>query len=193
MKKLLNTLYVNKEEAYLSLEGETVCISDKDEKLGRFPLHTIESIVCFSYPGASPALMGKCAELGINLAFYGPHGSFLCRVSGRNHGNVLLRKEQYRISDDKDRSLSIARNFILGKIYNARWTIDRTLRDHELRVDSDALRKAVKYLTESMNRVKGCDDLDSLRGIEGESASVYFGVFDEMILNQKEASIHAGF
>ena len=117
MRKLLNTLFITSENAYLSLDGETVCVDIDKKKVGQFPLHTLESIVCFTYNGATPAFMGACAKRGINLAFYSPFGKFLCRVAGESQGNVLLRKQQYRISDDQDNSCLIAKNFIIGKVF----------------------------------------------------------------------------
>ncbi len=186
MRKLLNTLFITTENAFLSLDGETVCVEINKQKVGQFPLHTLESIVCFTYNGATPAFMGACAKRGIHLAFFSPFGKFLCRVVGENQGNVLLRKQQYRVSDHKTDSCLIARNLILGKVFNCRWSIDRTLRDHVLRVDEERCRKAAQYLTNEMTKIKRAEDLDSLRGMEGECASVYFDVFDELILNQKE-------
>lgn len=185
MRKLLNTLYITNEEAYLTLDGETVCVMVKKEKIGQFPLHTLESIICFSHAGATPALMGKCAEKGISVAFFNPYGKFLCRSLGKNQGNILLRKEQYRASDDKERSLEVAKNFILGKLYNCRWTLDRTVRDHGMRIDVAACKKAISFLSSSLDGIRDVNDLDSLRGIEGEGATIYFSVFDELILNQK--------
>jgi CRISPR-associated protein Cas1 len=186
MRKLLNTLYITSENAYLTLDGETVCVEIKKEKVGQFPLHTLESIISFSYSGATPAFMGACAKRGINLAFFTPFGKFLCRTVGESRGNVLLRKQQYRVSDDEVQSCLIARNFILGKVFNCRWSIDRTIRDHELRVDTERCRNAISFLSEALEKIKKETDLDSLRGLEGEAASIYFGVFDELILNQKE-------
>ena len=186
MRKLLNTLFITTENAYLSLEGETVCVEINRKKAGQFPLHTLESIVCFTYAGATPAFMGACAKRGIHLAFYSPSGKFLCRVVGESQGNVLLRKQQYRISDDKAASCVIARNLILGKVFNCRWSIDRTIRDHALRIDEERCRNAIRYLTDALEKIRQEEDLDSLRGLEGECASVYFGIFDELILNQKE-------
>lgn len=192
MRKLLNTLFITSEDAYLSLDGETVCVEIGKQKAGQFPMHTLEGIICFSYRGATPALMGACAQRGINLAFYTPYGKFLCRAAGASQGNVLLRKRQYRVSDAPDESCFIAKDFILGKIFNCRWCIDRTLRDHELRVDAEKCRNAISFLTKGMERIQAETDLDSLRGIEGECASVYFGVFDELILNQKEDFVFQG-
>lgn len=192
MQKLLNTLFVINENAYLSLDGETVFVEINRQKVGQFPLHTLESIICFSYNGATTALMGKCAERNINLAFFSPYGKFLCRTVGENHGNVLLRKKQYRMSDDKAASCGVARNFILGKVYNCRWSVDRTLRDHALRVDSEKCQRIIQYLTSSLDRIRTEENMDSLRGIEGECASNYFSIFDELIINQKETFYFQG-
>lgn len=192
MRKLLNTLFVTTENAFLSLDGETVCVEIDKKKAGQFPLHTLESIICFTYNGATPAFMGACAKRGIHLSFFNPFGKFLCRVVGENQGNVLLRKQQYRISDDKKKSCLIARNFILGKVFNCRWSIDRTIRDHALRINVDECQKAARYLSESLKKIMQAEDIDSLRGLEGECASVYFGIFDELILNQKEVFYFKG-
>lgn len=130
MKQLLNTLFVTSEDIYLSLEGENVLANRDKEVIARYPLHTLQSIVTFSYPGASPALMGACVERGIGLAFCSPRGRFLARVCGESNGNVLLRREQYRIADDPLRSCAIARTMIFGKLSNSAASIQRTLRDH---------------------------------------------------------------
>jgi CRISPR-associated protein Cas1 len=192
MKKLLNTLFVTSENAHLNLDGETVLVEIQKEKVGQFPLHTLESIVCFSYMGATPALMGACAKRGINLSFFRPYGRFLCRVTGESRGNVLLRKQQYRLSDNLEESCQIARNFILGKVYNCRWSIDRTIRDHGMRIDVESCRRVTGFLAAALERIKAEEDLERLRGVEGECASLYFGIYDSLILNQKESFCFAG-
>ncbi len=186
MKKLLNTLYVMTESCYLTLDGENVVIRDEEQTLGRFPLHTLEHIICFTYKGASPALMGACAERKIGMSFFSPQGKFLARVSGKEYGNVLLRKEQYRISDSETKSLVYARNMITGKIFNCRWSIERTLRDHAYRVDAEKLKHISNVLYDTLPKVDKVSTPDELRGIEGKAAEQYFSVFDGMILNQKE-------
>ncbi len=187
MRKLLNTLFITSENAFLSLEGETVCVEIDRRRAGQFPMHTLESIQCFSYNGATPALMGACAQKGIELSFYTPYGKFLCRTVGASRGNVLLRKRQYQSSEDEKESCLIARNMILGKVFNCRWSIDRTLRDHSLRIDQEKCQKAAGFLAASLGRIRVETDLDSLRGTEGECAQIYFGIFDELILNQRDS------
>lgn len=186
MRKLLNTLYVTSEDAYLSLENENVVVHQGEERKGQYPLLMLESIVSFSYRGASPALMGECAKRGISLCFMTRNGRFLARVTGESQGNVLLRKAQFRISDGFASSCFVARNLIFGKVYNSRWVLERTLRDHALRVDEDALRKASRQLADSLESIAGSENLDTLRGMEGELSACYFGVFDQLILNQKQ-------
>lgn len=186
MKKLLNTLYVMTEDCYLTLEGENVVVLQEEKTLGRFPLHNLEHIVCFTYKGASPALMGACAERNVGLSFFSPRGKFLARSIGKEYGNVLLRKEQYRISDNEERSHCYARNMIIGKIYNSRWSVERTLRDHKMRVNEDELRVVSVALQKALEDCKNSNDLGQLRGIEGKAAEQYFSILDELILNQKE-------
>lgn len=192
MRKLLNTLYVFTEGAYLSLENENVVVWSDGAILGRVPLHTVESILCFSYKGASPQLMGSCAEKGISLSFFSPHGKYLASVYGRRRGNVLLRRSQYEIASDGERSLEIARNFIAGKVFNGRWVIERGLRDHALRVDADTLRAVSSKMKDSLSSIEACRDLESLRGVEGEAAARYFSVFDQLILRDKETFAFRG-
>lgn len=93
MKKLLNTLYVTSADSYLALDGENVVILEKENELGRLPLHNLEAIISFGYRGTSPALMGACAERNVSLCYITPQGRFLARISGKTKGNVLLRKK----------------------------------------------------------------------------------------------------
>lgn len=186
MKQLLNTLFVTSEDIYLSLEGENVLANRDKEVVARYPLHTLQSIVSFSYPGASPALMGKCAQYGIGLAFCSPRGRFLARVCGESSGNVLLRREQYRIADDPARCCQIARTMIFGKLSNGAASIQRTLRDHALRVQDCGLEDAASDIRQMLPHILAAADPDTLRGLEGVAATAYFGVFDHMLLNRKE-------
>ena len=187
MKKLLNTLYVTSGNKYLSLDGENVIVLEEKKKIGRVPLHNLQAIITFGYTGASPALMGACAKRNIVISFLSENGNFLARVTGGVTGNVTLRKQQYRISDNQDKSIHIARNFILAKVYNSRWILERASRDHAMRLDVNAIKNKSKFLAQSIDRIRVCENANELLGLEGEAASVYFSVFDELILQQKNA------
>lgn len=185
MKKLLNTLYITSENSYLALDGENVVVLEGKEEIGRVPLHNLEGIVSFGYRGTSPALMGACADRNISLSYLTPQGKFLARVSGKIRGNVLLRQQQYDSSRDEKISLDVARTCILGKIFNARWVLERAVRDHGMQIDVDLVKNASGYLKNSLKRIQCCQSKEQLRGYEGEAASVYFSAFDQLILQQK--------
>ena len=186
MKRLLNTLYVTSGNRYLSLDGENVVVLEEQKEIGRIPLHNLQAIITFGYTGASPALMGACAQRNIDLSFMSGNGRFLARVTGEVKGNVTLRKQQYRISDDREASVQIARNFILGKVYNSRWILERAIRDYAMRLDTDMIKRKSLFLAQSLEKIRKCESAEELLGLEGEAASVYFSAFDEMILQQKE-------
>lgn len=186
MRHLLNTLFVLTEDSYLALDGENVVVLQGDETLGRFPLHTLEGILYFGYKGASPALMGACAKNEIGLCFLTPNGRFLARVCGETRGNVLLRKKQYAVAESEMERCLVARNMIAGKLTNARWVFERATRDHALRVDVEKLKTVSAALADSAKLAAAAEQPDVLRGIEGEAATRYFGVFDELILQSKD-------
>lgn len=192
MRHLLNTLYVTTEDIYLSLNNENVVINRDDEVIKKLPLRMFEQILYFGYKGASPALLGACAKCGISLCFYKPSGRFLARVAGNNNSNVLVRKEQYRISDAEERSCKVARNFIVGKIYNSRSVLERAKRDHALVVNVEKLAEVSHELLRLARLAKACTDLAVLRGLEGEAASLYFSQFNELILQKKSYFVFNG-
>jgi len=186
LKKLLNTLYVMSETGYLSLDGENVVLLENDKEMGRIPLHNLEEIVSFGYRGTSPALMGACAERNVSLCYLTPQGKFLARVTGKIKGNVVLRRQQYDSCMDKEKAMDISRNYILAKVYNSRWILERACRDHSLQIDLEKVKEASQKLKNALDDIKVCETAEQLRGFEGEAASVYYGVFDELILQQKK-------
>jgi CRISPR-associated protein Cas1 len=186
MKRLLNTLYVTSPDTYLSLDGENIVVLKDEENIQRVPLHNLEGIVTFGFTGASPKLMGACADRSISLSFLSSNGRFLAGIVGIEQGNVLLRRTQYRMADNEDDAVGVARNILIGKLYNSRWVLERALRDHVLRIDANKVKNASAYIAESIKKMRTVESLDSARGIEGEAATRYFSVFDELILQNKD-------
>ncbi len=186
MRKLLNTLFVTSDDLYLALENENIVAWRENTAVQRIPLLNLESIYDFSYRGASPALLGACAERHIGFAFLTQNGRFLARVTGKAAGNILLRKEQYRVSDDEERCVPLAAAMICGKILNARNVLMRAIRDHPLSFEEENFRRCVRELQQSAKDAHRAKSLDELRGIEGNAAQIYFSLFDNMILHDKK-------
>ena len=182
MKKHLNTLYITSEGTWLALDGESISIKLHGEQLMRVPLHNLEAIQCFGWDiAASPQLMAKCAHDGITLSFCTPHGKLLCRVSGFTHGNVLLRRQQYRVADAPELSLPIARNIVAAKITNARTNLQRAVRDkNEL---SSTLQHTILALPHCVAEAQRAENAEQLLGIEGRAADLYFQALTALISN----------
>lgn len=185
MRKLLNTLYVTTPGAYLSKDGENIVIKVENQERFRIPVHNIEGIVCFGFMGASPSLMALCAERNISISFLSQNGYFLGRVTGPVSGNVLLRRKQYRLADDEQFSSSLSNVFIAGKILNCKTVLQRALRDHPDETTRVAMEKAIHTLGVKQKQALKCNNNPILRGIEGEAANTYFGVFNHLIIAQK--------
>ena len=192
MRKLLNTLYVTTPESYLTKDGENVVVKVNDVETFRIPVHNIEGIVCFGYMGASPGLMGMCADNNVGLSFVSPSGRFIGRFQGKINGNVLLRRKQYRLADSDEDVVSVARIFIMGKIANCRSILQRVIRDHGLSVNVNVLEGSSAILQNILKRIVNIKSLDELRGYEGEAALAYFSTFDHLILCQKEVFFFNG-
>jgi CRISPR-associated protein Cas1 len=182
MKRHLNTVFVTTPGAYLAKEGEAVVVKHEGSTALRVPLHMLGGIVCFGGVGMSPPLMGKCAESGVTVSFVTETGRYVASVHGFTLGNVLLRREQYRWADDPRRSALVARALVAAKIANARTVLRRATRDYPDAPERAKVEAAANRLAAIVRQVEGCEDLDLVRGLEGESAAIYFQVFGALIV-----------
>ncbi len=186
MKKHLNTLFVTLEGAYLRKDGEAVEVKFDGESKLRVPLHNLDGIVCFGYDiVASASLMAGCAQANVALSFHSPHGKFLACTNGFTSGNILLRRSQYRKADSEAASLAIARNIVAAKIANSRTIVQRVSRDHGDKDPERAfeLGRASDFLEHRVGMALRAESLDSLRGVEGDSATAYFSVLPKFLTN----------
>lgn len=186
MRKLLNTLFITSDDLYLSLENENVLVWREKELLQRFPLRILESILYFSRKNISTALLGACVKNNVGFAVLTPNYRLLGQPTGLTTGNILVRKEQFRISENELESLKIARLIIAGKILNARTMLMRTLRNHRMSLDGEVFSSHIQDLHLAAKESCKVSSLDALRGVEGNAATMYFTLFDDMILNDKK-------
>lgn len=179
--ELLNTLYVQTEGSYLRLDNDTVRVDVEKQTRLRVPLHHLGGIVLTGDILVSPALLGSCAERGIGIVYLDRSGRFRARVEGPVNGNVLLRKAQYSAAENSCSALQLARNIVAGKLRNTRHVLLRGARDTKSPADKSALEKAAEHLQASLRSCMAAGDLDALRGVEGEAARTYFGVFSHLL------------
>ena len=182
MRKLLSTLYILQEDIYLKLDGLNIVATKNGQVVGRVPFCNIENIVCFNYMGCTPALMAKCGEEGVSLSFLAPNGKFLARVHGPIKGNIHLRREQFRKLEDEKVCLYLAQQSIRAKITNTKNFLMKSSREYKNL--APFLDNTINSLNESILNIEKTDNLDSLRGVEGDSAREYFNIFNNLILNK---------
>ncbi len=176
--------------AWLARDGETVAVRLEQETKLRVPIHTLEGIVCFGQVSCSPFLMGLCAEHGVGVSFLTEHGRFMGRVLGPVSGNVLLRRKQYRMTDDEASTAAIARAVVLAKVSNCRTVLLRAARERN--GGAEDLERAALRLRRILEEVETGTDVDRIRGHEGDAAATYFDVFDRLILTAKDAFFFRG-
>ncbi len=177
MKKLLNTLYITSEGAWAHKDGANVVVDVDGAERGRAPLHLLGAIICFGQVGVSPQLMYACAEAGVCITYLGYSGRFLARVEGPISGNVLLRRAQHeRTLKDP---LPIARSMVAAKTANQRAVIRRQMRDYG--DETGNLGLAERRLSDAARLSLNTSELEVLRGLEGEGANAYFGIFGQII------------
>ncbi len=184
MRRHLNTLYVTTENAWLRKDGENVVVEADNVETGRVPIHLLGGIVCFGAVGMTPALVGHCARRGVCVSMLGRNGRFFARVEGPVAGNVLLRRAQYRATDDGALTAGLAGHIVTGKLLNQRTVVRRALRDHSATMSADARERVTaceRRLTDAARRSARSSSTDVVRGIEGEAAREYYRIFDDLI------------
>lgn len=190
MRRHLNTLYVTTENAWLRKDGENIVVRIDGKEQGRVPIHLLSSVVSFGAVGFSPALLGHCAASGVCLVFLSRTGRFLARVEGPTTGNVLLRRAQYRAADDREDVASFVKSVVAAKLANQRTVVMRSLRDYGSEFtasEASDLERCASRLRNGAERCVRGEDPDALRGIEGEGAAAYFGVFGRLVRNGDDA------
>lgn len=186
MRKLLNTLHVMTQGAYLHRDGETVAVKINGEQKLRIPVHTLEGLVCWGQVSCSPPVLALCCEKGVGISFLTEQGRFLARVQGPVSGNVLLRRQQYRMSDGAEKALPLVRTIVTAKVVNSRVVLLRGARecgDPEREVRLRAAADRLSWIGLESSRAA---TVDEARGHEGVAGQVYFSVFNDLIVGDRE-------
>ncbi|GHT96571.1 CRISPR-associated endonuclease Cas1 1 [Betaproteobacteria bacterium] len=179
--ELLNTLYVTLPDSYLHLDNNTLRLEVGKETRLRVPLHHLSAVVCFGHINLSSPLMHRLAEEGIALVFLDQHGRFKARLEGSVSGNVLLRQAQFSAANDPAITLAIARNCVAGKIKNCRQVLLRGAREAKIEDDQQVLSRAGLDLAASLRALPETENLDAVRGVEGEAARQYFAALSHLM------------
>ncbi len=192
MKRLLNTLYINSEGAHLKKDGETITVEIDGRVAKRTPAHLLGQIVMFSGTSATPEVMHFAAQTGISMVWLGFSGKLMARVEGPQSGNVLLRRAQHCATQDLLAALPVARNIVAAKLANQRSVLRRHLRDYKSACGEESVETAQRRLSKAARQALTAQDMETLRGYEGEGAYAYWSVFGFLIRSTDSAFAFSG-
>lgn len=181
-----NTLYVTTQGSYVRRERETIVVEADGERMLKLPVHHVANVMLFGRVMMSPGFVRLCAEKGLAVSLLSPRGRFRGRLVLPQSGNIHLRLAQFRTAEDTDGTTRIARQVVLGKLANTRNAVLRSARDTESDERSTELRKTAAHLRGLMKALERTDDLDEIRGTEGEGAKAYFSTLDRMVRRNRD-------
>jgi CRISPR-associated protein Cas1 len=191
-REIFNTLYLTTQGAYLRQDHDTLVVEIEGEKRLQVLGHHLGGVVLFGPVMVSPGAIRWCADAGVSLTFLSPQGRFVGRLVGPISGNVLLRVDQFRASEDQARTAMLAKQFVAGKIQNTRQSVLRSARDVAEQSAAENLRDTAARLRYILEQLEQAEDMDTIRGLEGEAAHAYFLAFNAMMLQNRTAFTFSG-
>ncbi|MGI6365395.1 MAG: CRISPR-associated endonuclease Cas4g/Cas1g [Bacillota bacterium] len=174
------TLYVDTPGTYLRKRNERVVVTKDNDTLADVPLTDIDQVVVANGVNASVSLLNSLLNKGIPTYFITGSGRVMGWLNPSWNRNILLRQDQYRRSEDEDWKLTIAKNIITGKVSNMRTMLKRYSRS----IADESLEASIRQITSIATKVPSVDNIDTLRGYEGNASRSYFGVFN-ILLKEK--------
>lgn len=181
MKIINKVLYITTENLILHCHNKTITLTFNEEEKLRIPISLLEEIVIFGNTMISNYVIKECNENNVIISYVSIYGKFCGRFYGKTNGNILLRKKQYEIYDNMEKRTEIVKNIILGKFINSKNVLMRVSRDCNDSNKKNNLIEAINKISLQIPILKDMNNIDSIRGLEGMVASIYFGVFDDML------------
>lgn len=182
-----NTLYLTTSGNYINRDHLTLRIEHEKVLKLAVPIHHIESICSFGNNMFSPQALKLCWDNGVAVNCFSENGFFHGRWEGVANTSVVLRRTQYRKADNEEFCTILAKHIITGKIQNSRQSFLRSARDTEDETEKQELRNRADELSTILRWLgREAETLDSVRGFEGQAASIYFGGFTYHLRQQRE-------
>lgn len=205
-----NTLYLTSEGSYVSRDHLTLKIEIERQTKLVVPIHHLESVCVFGNGiQFSPPALQLCWEHGVAVNYLSENGYLLGRWEAVPNTSVMLRRAQYRAADNLAKAASIARQCVAAKLQNSRQSLLRSARENTDTIEHGRLQAAAEDIAVLLRRLERqefdqdgagvqpsteiCNAqsafrnrMDSIRGYEGQGASLYFEVFGLHLKQQRE-------
>ena len=187
MQRIGKVLYILNENNYIHCEHDAIHIVQKsqntinsDTQTQKIPINIIEQIIIFGPTTISDYLIKFCSEHKILVSYISATGSYYGGLRGKTVGNVLLRQAQYRLYDDYEKRLNLVKNIVLGKSINQKNMLLYAAKNAK-DSNKEILIESANMIGDLFSDIATAVNVESVRGIEGVIATLYFNQFDTMI------------
>ena len=172
-------MYVLEPGSYLRRSGNTLRLVKEGKTIEEIPAAGLKRLMLVGYVSLTGAVLDFLIKNRVETVFTTPTGRFRARLLLDEHRHVKLRKAQYDRLGDPAFALAAASTVVCGKIRN----LHRFLLLRGRQYNNNDLGVAAARLKPLLSLAAGADNLDSLRGLEGFAARIYFGAFPLLIRN----------
>lgn len=172
-------LYLQEPGTSVGKRSEHLVIKKEGKELSRVPMHAVRQVVVCGNVQVSTQALETLAENGIAVAYVTGHGRFIGSFVPAPAKNVSLREAQFRKFDDPAVCLELAKAVVRAKLANQRTLLMRSLRGEvEARGSHEYAARGIYGL---LGVVDDQTSVESVLGIEGQGAALYFGEFGRFL------------
>ncbi|NTU52818.1 MAG: CRISPR-associated endonuclease Cas1 [Chlorobiaceae bacterium] len=176
----LRTLYIQEQGSVLRVSNDQFRVTtgndDDESELIEIQSIKVGQIVIFGACMITPPALRYCLMKRIPIVLLSQHGEYFSRIESTDDVNIMLERDQFRLSTDDGFALDCSKHFIRAKLHNSMVLLKRRLPESS----SASLLHAIGELESLTAGLEKASTLDAARGYEGSGAAAYFGVFEEL-------------
>lgn len=154
------------------LSGERLLVKLRRSTVASARLVETSQVVLMGGVGITSAALNECCRRAIPVLHMSGTGWFYGLTAGLPHKNVEVRSEQFAAARDPQRTLPVARRLVAAKIHNSRVLLRR---------NGKAPAVELHQLDDLVTDAENAADVETLLGLEGAAARLYFGRFRSLL------------
>jgi CRISP-associated protein Cas1 len=171
-------LYVQEPGSHVGKRSEHLVVRKDGQEVTRVPMHAIRQLVVFGNVQVSTQALETLVQNEISVAYLTGHGRFIGTFAPAERKNVGLREAQFRRFADTEECLTLSKAVVRGKLINQRALLMRSLRGDG---DRGSDEPAARAMADLIRRLDGAASLETVLGLEGQGAALYFAEFGRFL------------
>ncbi len=163
-------IYVSAQGSRIGIDGGRIVVTtaDKQETVSSFPMEKVHTVNVFGNISVSTPFLASCGKAGMSVNYFTWYGKYVGSFVPEQ--NTIAEIRRYQAALKNEQALQISCAIVGAKIRNSRTLLSRK------KVHPPERMKILEVSAHS------ADDMNQLRGIEGEAAALYFGSLDECLI-----------